>query len=105
MAAKEKNQSLAEIQAQIKKLEEQAEEIRKAEFDEVLAEVKEKISAYGFTAKDLGLSAKKRGGAKGGEVAPKYKKGDETWTGRGRQPKWIAEHIKAGGKLEDLLIK
>ncbi|MCH8490128.1 MAG: H-NS histone family protein [Oceanicaulis sp.] len=28
-----------------------------------------------------------------------------TWTGQGRKPKWVVEHIKQGGELEDLRIK
>ena len=41
------------------------------------------------------------------KVAPKYQsKTDpaQTWTGRGRQPAWVAEYIANGGVLEDLLI-
>jgi DNA-binding protein H-NS len=26
------------------------------------------------------------------------------WTGRGRQPKWVQEHIANGGKIEDLAV-
>jgi len=98
--------SYLELQEQIKKLQEQAEEIKKTELESVVAELKSKIQQYGLTAKDLGFSAsgsKKAGGRS--EVAPKYKKGDDTWSGRGRQPKWVAEHIANGGQLEDLLIK
>jgi DNA-binding protein H-NS len=95
-----------ELQEQIKKLQQQADELKKAELDNVIGELKNKIQQYGLTAKDLGLSApagaKKAGGRS--EVAPKYQKGDETWSGRGRQPKWVAEHITNGGLLEDLLI-
>ena len=29
---------------------------------------------------------------------------EQTWSGRGRKPKWATAHIKNGGKLEDLLI-
>ena len=29
---------------------------------------------------------------------------DQTWSGRGRKPKWAAKHLKEGGKLTDLLI-
>ena len=28
----------------------------------------------------------------------------ETWTGRGRQPRWMAAKLKAGKKLEDMKI-
>ena len=42
-----------------------------------------------------------------GKVAPKYRNpGDasQTWTGRGRQPAWVAEALAGGARLEDLAI-
>lgn len=42
-----------------------------------------------------------------GTVAPKYahpENSNLTWTGRGRQPKWIKEALGAGKTLEDLAI-
>ena len=42
-----------------------------------------------------------------GKVAPKYKNpanSAETWTGRGRQPVWVADALVGGKSLEDLLI-
>jgi DNA-binding protein H-NS len=41
------------------------------------------------------------------KVAPKFRNPanpDETWSGRGRSPKWMAEHLEAGGSKEDLAI-
>ena len=29
---------------------------------------------------------------------------EQTWSGRGRKPKWATKHVKDGGKLTDLLI-
>ncbi|MGO1072264.1 H-NS histone family protein [Lysobacter sp. CA199] len=43
-----------------------------------------------------------------GKVAPKYRNPantGETWTGRGKQPRWLAAYTAAGKKLEDFLIK
>ena len=43
-----------------------------------------------------------------GKVAPKYRNPDnssETWTGRGKQPRWLAAHTGQGRKLEEFLIK
>jgi DNA-binding protein H-NS len=39
-------------------------------------------------------------------VAPKYRDSvtGTTWTGRGKQPKWLAAAIKGGKKLEDFKI-
>lgn len=42
-----------------------------------------------------------------GKVAPKYRNPDDatqTWTGRGRQPVWVAKAIADGKTLESLLI-
>jgi DNA-binding protein H-NS len=49
-----------------------------------------------------------RKGRKLGKVPPKYRnpaKPTETWTGRGKQPRWMAELVKKGKKPEDFLIK
>lgn len=39
-------------------------------------------------------------------VAPKYRNAltGDTWTGRGKQPKWLAAALKSGNKLEDFQI-
>lgn len=54
---------------------------------------------------------KARKAAKGrstGKVAPKYRNPanpKDTWTGRGRQPRWLAAEVAAGRKVEEFLIK
>ena len=40
----------AELQAQIKKLQEQAEQVKAKELETVVADIKKKISEYGLTA-------------------------------------------------------
>jgi DNA-binding protein H-NS len=40
-------------------------------------------------------------------VHPKYRNPErpsETWSGRGRQPRWVADHLGSGKKVDDLLI-
>ncbi|MDR8345193.1 H-NS histone family protein, partial [Acinetobacter baumannii] len=40
-------------------------------------------------------------------VEPRYrnkKNAAETWTGRGKQPRWLVAEIEKGAKLEDLRI-
>jgi DNA-binding protein H-NS len=47
-------------------------------------------------------------GGKGRKVAAKYVNPDdpsETWTGRGRKPRWLAAKLKAGDRIEKFLIK
>ena len=54
---------------------------------------------YGFS--------RSRGARKGSKVAPKYRNPDnrtETWTGRGRQPRWLVAKLAKGGKIGDYTI-
>ncbi|NUS37805.1 MAG: H-NS histone family protein [Lysobacter sp.] len=47
-------------------------------------------------------------GRKLGKVAAKYRNPanpKETWTGRGKQPRWLASETATGRKLDDFLIK
>jgi DNA-binding protein H-NS len=40
-------------------------------------------------------------------VLPKYQNPSvpaETWSGRGKQPRWLVSALKAGGKIEDYVI-
>jgi DNA-binding protein H-NS len=41
------------------------------------------------------------------KVLPKYHnpKGDETWAGRGKQPRWLTAQLKNGKVLNDFLIR
>jgi len=71
-------------------------------------EAKQKVDAV---LKGMGFSFGElyggRGSGKGGKVAPKYRNPDnpaETWTGRGRQPRWLAEKTKKGAKIMDFAI-
>lgn len=52
----------------------------------------------------------KRGPSKfaGTKVAPKYRNPEnpsETWSGRGKQPRWLQAHTSAGRVLDDFLIR
>jgi DNA-binding protein H-NS len=76
--------------------------------DRTRNELKEKVEAMvaaaGFKMSDLFGG---RGG-KGRKVAAKYANPDdpsETWTGRGRKPRWLSAKLKDGDKIEKFLIK
>jgi DNA-binding protein H-NS len=121
--------SYAQMIAQIEELKKQAEKTRKEELSTVIKTIKKQIADYGITAEDLGLSsaAAKRGrkpgrpvkavakpGRKprakranaGVKVPPKYRDdAGNTWTGRGKQPKWVLQAIAVGRSLESMLIR
>lgn len=102
-----------ELQAQIKKLTEQAQAVRKTEIDAVLTDMKAKIEKYDLTADQLGFSstpkktAVKKISSSTKEAVVMYKNGDLTWSGaaRGRKPKWVKEILDAGGDIEQYRVK
>lgn len=94
---------LEKIQAQIAELTRKAEELSTQKKAGVIEEVKAKIKAYGLTPKDLGFSGKSS--KAGSTVSVKYRHGDHTWTGRGRQPKWVVDYLAAGGTLESIQVQ
>lgn len=88
--------------------------IRKRIVDFATAEgysIAELFGGKGPAAAKSPRAAKKATAAKGrklGKVPPKYRnpaKSSETWTGRGKQPRWLAELVKKGKKPEDFLIR
>jgi DNA-binding protein H-NS len=92
---------LQAIQLQISELQQKAAALVQSKKAEVLADIRAKIKMYGLTTKDLGLT----GTTHGSTVSIKYRLGDLTWTGRGKRPRFIVEHLNNGGDLQDLLIK
>jgi DNA-binding protein H-NS len=56
---------------------------------------------------EVGGGRRGRGSAmKGKKVPAKYRdKGGNTWAGRGAQPVWLREKLKAGAKLEDFAVQ
>ncbi|MEJ8825223.1 H-NS histone family protein [Variovorax humicola] len=109
--------SLADINSQIKKhdeqiaqLRKQAEELRNQERGAVIEEVRQKIAEYGLSAADLKLvgrgAAGKRAGAGTAKAAVKYRgPNGEGWSGgRGRKPRWVTEALASGKSLSDFEI-
>lgn len=102
-----------ELQAQIKKLTEQAEAVRSTEIDAVLTDIKAKIEKYGLTADQLGFSAApkktvKKASSSTKEAVVMYKnKEGLTWSGaaRGRKPKWVMVAQAANEDLEKYRVK
>src|SRR5690606_6177625 len=102
--------SYSELLKQIEALTRQAEELRQAETAAVIADIREKISLYGLTAADLGFregkQAPRSGGGSRKAVAAKYRNPatGETWSGRGRAPKWLADAEAKGQKRESFAV-
>lgn len=90
-----------QIQAQIEQLRIQAEEARKKELASAINQIKNLMAEFGITVSDLGAVGKKKAGRRAAPAA-KYRNpatGD-TWSGRGKAPKWFNPKNK-----EQFLIK
>ena len=82
--------SYKELLAQREQLDKQIKEAIALEKADGIAKAKLIIEQYHLTASDL-FSRKAGIRSVGGKVAPKYRNPStgETWTGRGKAPKWI----------------
>lgn len=82
--------SYQELLAQREQLDKQIKEAIAREKADGISKAKLIIEQYGLSASDL---FSRKAGVKGssGKVAPKYRNPStgETWTGRGKAPKWI----------------
>ena len=85
-----------------KALEDKQRESRRA----VIAQIRELADSIGVTVSitegDRPVSSRR-----GGKVAPKYRNPynpNQTWTGRGVKPRWLAALINEGRQAEEFLI-
>ena len=120
-----------ELKEKAEQLMREAEAARKAEIGTAIAEIKAKMAAYGITVDDLGrrnrsakgrkpkaATAVKPGRKPGKEVkaakpakarkpvAAKFRNAEtgETWSGRGKAPKWLMAMEAAGRKREEFAV-
>ena len=116
--------SLAQVNAQIAKLQREADALKAKEVAGVVSRIKEAIAIYGLTSADLfddavaavkpaarqkraaaaPVAGKKapKAAAKKSESQIKYRDEDgHTWTGHGKRPNWFKAAIEAGKKPED----
>jgi DNA-binding protein H-NS len=111
--------TLAQLKAEIDKLQAEASALHDKERKEVIGRIKEAIASYGLTAADLGLTGRRAGGPSGTAEVPrkgarrgrgssakkstgavKYRDDQgNSWTGHGRRPNWFVQAL-ANGKTE-----
>jgi DNA-binding protein H-NS len=83
--------SYAEYVEQIAKLQALAEAARKEEINDGIKKIKDLMQMYGVTVDDLASGSRAKPTKATGSVAAKFKNPEtgETWTGRGRAPRWL----------------
>lgn len=92
---------LQELEAKVKKAIAGAREREKAEMK---LKVESMLAGAGLSLNEIYGG---RGATKGKTVAPKYMNPDnrsETWTGRGRKPRWLVAKLNKGSKIEEFAI-
>lgn len=92
---------LLELEAKVKKAISGAREREKVEMKQ---KVESLLAGAGLSLNELYGG---RGAAKGKTVAPKYMNPEnrsETWTGRGRKPRWLVAKLGKGAKIEDFAL-
>lgn len=79
-----------ELQDQIDKLRQDAEEARLKEIEGTIAQIKALMNDYGITVQDIESSGRRKG-SKTGPLSNVQFKDDagNTWSGRGRMPAWL----------------
>jgi DNA-binding protein H-NS len=83
--------SYAEYVEQIAKLQSLAETARKDEINGAIQKIKELMQLHGVTVADLSSGSRAKPAKAKGSVAAQFKNPEtgETWTGRGRAPRWL----------------
>jgi len=111
------------IQAQIKRLQDKADSLRAKQRQPIIAQIVRSLEEYSITLDEIkaaqtkGVSARKSPGRPAGkpvaaakparQVAPKYRHPEtgDTWTGRGKAPRWLAAAEAKGETRDSFLIK
>ena len=83
----------AEYVVEIEKLKELAEATRKEEIKQAREKIREIMTQNGLTAEDL---VEKQATRASKPVAARYRNPEsgDTWSGRGRMPRWLSEETK-----------
>lgn len=73
---------------------------------EALAAIEAAAKEHGYMLSDL-VTSEKAAPSRKQPLPPKYRHPEDTsktWSGRGRQPEWVKDHLTDGKSLDDLLI-
>ncbi len=113
MAKDLENMSHAELQATVEKAQQRMIQLQRSRRSEIRTKVNNLLKSEGFTFDELyGSGGGKRTGSDPAAkpkiaVKPKYcnpADATQTWTGRGKRPRWFQAALTAGRKDTDLLI-
>lgn len=100
------------IESEIERLKREADELQKRHRGPALASILEAMREYDISPKDVAAAfdsankTSRRGGSRS-TVAPKYQDptSGQTWSGRGRTPRWLTSAEAQGRHRDEFLIK
>lgn len=105
MAINIRNLSHAQLSDLIQRAKARQDELAREKATKLRAKISAMVKAEGFAIEDVFAGAR-RGGVRR-KVAPKYRNPidpSQTWTGRGKRPRWYSAALASGKKEKDLLI-
>jgi DNA-binding protein H-NS len=93
----------AELKQQIAELERAAAAARKNETAHAIAQVQQLMSDYGLSIADIDSKGRSKTLKATATVPPKFKNPEtnETWTGRGRAPRWLDGKDKEAYRIKE----
>jgi DNA-binding protein H-NS len=104
MAINIRNLSHAQLSDLIQRAKARQDELAREKATKLRAKISAMVKAEGFAIEDVFAGAR-RGVRR--KVAPKYRNPidpSQTWTGRGKRPRWYSAALASGKKEKDLLI-
>lgn len=100
--------SQSELDALIANAERQKKKIHRQKINDVRRNLTSLAKEAGYTIDELfGTGVRKVSSRTGTKVAPKYRNPanpDQTWTGRGKRPRWFNDALAKGRKEGDMRI-
>ena len=107
MAIKIRNLNHSQLTDLIQRARARQEELAREKATKLREKIDAMVRAEGFAIEDVfGGGAGRRGGVRR-KVKPKYRNPTDpmqTWTGRGKRPRWFSAALASGKKEKDLLI-
>jgi DNA-binding protein H-NS len=97
-----------ELKAKAEQLLREAEEVRVREIQGAIDDIRQKMAQFGLTLRDIepGVSGPRRSSSgKGTKAKAKFRDpAGNTWSGRGKRPKWLTDAIAKGHRIDEFKI-
>lgn len=106
MAINIRNLSHAQLSELIQRAKARQDELAREKATKLRAKISAMVKAEGFAIEDVFSGTGARRGVRR-KVKPKYRNPidpSQTWTGRGKRPRWYSAALASGKKEKDLLI-